>query len=41
MVYITYKIKPNEKHQLFADTEEIEAIVVCAPTWEINGQVEK
>lgn len=32
-------IKPNEKHQLFADTEEIEAIVVCAPAWEINNTV--
>lgn len=32
-------IQPNEKHQLFADTEEIEAIVVCAPAWEINNTI--
>ena len=32
-------INPNEKHQLFADNGEIEAIVICAPAWEINNTV--
>jgi len=29
-------IEPNERHQLFANEEEVEAIVVCAPAWSID-----
>lgn len=32
-------ILPNEKHQLIANKGEVEAIVICAPAWEINNTV--
>jgi quercetin dioxygenase-like cupin family protein len=32
-------ILPNEKHQLIANNGDIEAIVICAPAWEINNTV--
>lgn len=30
-------ISPNEKHQLIANSGDIEAIVICAPAWEIGN----
>lgn len=30
-------ILPTEEHQLIANNGEIEALVVCAPAWEINN----
>ena len=32
-------INPKDIHQLFAENEEVEAIVVCAPAFEINNTV--
>lgn len=32
-------ISPNEEHQLITNNGEIEAIIVCAPAWEINDTI--
>jgi len=35
----TILIMPNEKHQMFANNGNVEAIVVCAPAWEIKNTI--
>lgn len=32
-------INENDIHQLFAENEEVEAIVICAPAFESNNTV--
>lgn len=32
-------VNPNDIHQLFAEDEEVEAIVVCAPAFEPNNTI--
>ena len=42
-----YKVKPgdavlistNDVHQLFAENDDVEAIVICAPAFEVNNTI--